>query len=367
MTKIRTAPKTDSIYSLLKRQIEDGAFPRGVLPVEPELAARLQVSRKTLRSALARLALENYIVRVKGEGTFINREREAKGRILVLVQDMEDVTNPARYILPGIQHEADAMNLEMETCSTLSLLAGPPDLAVRRILRKKYCGILSMDSNFFGSEPILGILKKTGLPVILPHALRRDSEITGFAVLGTDYWQVMSDGLRYLAGLGHRRVAYLSYREFRISRTGYFQLLSEIGLDGSPELYGEVSSFRDHDAVMASIERLFAGLRKKPSAVFCFSDYFAVCLYEYLNRRELRIPEDVAVLSIGGMIGCDFLSPPLSAIWFDCAGIGRTAVRTLMEMRSKNEITRPFAATPHYLTERESTRKPETKETRRWA
>jgi len=367
MAQIRTAPKTDFVYSLLKRQIEDGAFPRGVLPVEPELAARLQVSRKTLRSALARLALENYIVRVKGEGTFINRGRETKDRILVLIRETEDVTNPDRYILSGIQEEAASLNLEVETCSALSLLSGPPDSVLQRIRLKNYRGILSMNANFLGTEPVISLLKKTGLPVILTHALPRDARLTGFAVMGTDYRKVMSDGLRYLAGLGHRRVAYLSFREFRIERTGYFRLLKEIGLDDSPELYFQFRKYNDRVSILADLERQFDSLRKPPTAVLCFSDYFALCLYEFLNARHIRIPDDIAVLSIGGMIGCDFLSPPLSAIWFDCAGIGRTAVRTLMEMSSKNETTRPFVATPHYLTERESTRKPETKETRRWA
>ena len=108
---------------------------------------------------------------------------------------------------------------------------------------------------------------------------------------------------------------------------------------------------------MRSIGNLFSGLRAKPTAVLCFSDFFALCLYDYLNEHRIRIPKDIAVLSIGGMIGCDFLTPSLSAIDFDCAGIGRTAVRTLMDMKLKNETARPFTITPHYLTERESTRK----------
>ena len=356
-TRIRKTPKTDSVYSLLKQRIENGWYPEGVLPVEPELAAALHVSRKTLRAALTRLALENYIVRVKGEGTFLNRDRETRGRILVLIRETDDITNPDRYILSGIQEEAASLNLKVETCSTLSLLSAPPDTVLRQIRLKNYRGILSMDSNFFGGEPIIDLLKKTGLPVILPHAFPRDAQLTGFTVMGTDYLQVMSDGLRYLAGLGHRRVAYLSFHEFRIERSGYFRLLKEIGLDDSPELYFEFQKHNDRASILADLERQFDSLRKRPTAVLCFSDYFALCLYEFLHSRRIRIPDDVAVLSIGGMIGCDFLSPPLSALWFDCAGIGRTAVRTLQEMNLKNETARPFMVTPHHLTERESTQK----------
>ena len=167
----------------------------------------------------------------------------------------------------------------------------------------------------------------------------------------------MRDGLAYLVGLGHRRIAYLAYSELRIARKDYFRLLEELGPDRDRALYFNSPSYNDHDVILASIEKMFAGCGKPPTAVLCFSDYFAICLYEYLQKHHIRIPEDIAVLSIGGMIGCDFLNPPLSAIDFDCMAIGRTAVRTLMEMRMKNESSRPFMTTPHHLTERESTRK----------
>lgn len=359
MPEIRRTPKADAVYALLKRRILEGGYPEGVLPIEPDLAVQLKVARKTLRSALARLALENYIVRIKGEGTFIRRAEERMGKILVLLRDGEDITNPDRYILPGIQQEAAAMNLAVETCTMLSLTAGPPDAAVRRIQRRMYSGILSMTSNFRGDEPIIGILKETGLPVVLPHAQPSDSEKTGFAVMGTDYPQVVRDGLHYLASLGHRRIAYLAHREFRIGRENYFQILEELGLPRDEKLYVNSPSHNDRDTILAAVERLFTGLRKRPTAVFCFSDFFAICLYEYLRRHRIRIPEDIAVLSIGGMIGCDFLTPPLSAMDFGCAEIGRTAVRVLMEMKMKHETTRPFMIMPHHLTERESTRKPD--------
>ena len=89
MMQIRKAPKTEAVYLKLKEQIASGMYPTGMLPVEPELAEQLQVARKTLRSALTRLALENYIVRIKGEGTFINRSAKEAGRILVMVRDEE--------------------------------------------------------------------------------------------------------------------------------------------------------------------------------------------------------------------------------------------------------------------------------------
>ncbi|MBO4630282.1 MAG: LacI family DNA-binding transcriptional regulator, partial [Lentisphaeria bacterium] len=289
--RIRKAPKTENVYLLLKERITGDGFPGDILPMEPELAEQLGVSRNTVRSALARLTLENYIVRIKGQGTFVNRSAGEDARILVMVRDEEGITTPDRYILPGIQQEAAAMNLQVDTCTCLSLTAGSPEAAVRRIMDKNYRGIISMESNFNGTEPIIDILKRTGLPVLLPHAMPHDAENTPFAVMGTDYHQVMRDALQYLAGLGHRRIAYLAYSELRIARKDYFRLLEELGPDRDPKLYFDSPSYRDHDVIVSSIEKMFAGCRKQPSAVLCFSDYFALCLYEYLQAKHLSIPE----------------------------------------------------------------------------
>lgn len=357
MIRFRTAPKTEEIYCLLKDKIAAGDYAsNGMLPIEPVLAEELGVSRKTLRSALARLAMENIVERVKGKGTFICGN-ETEKKILVIVGDIEDVTAPERYILPGIQQEAAASGFAVETCAELSLDLTSENNIVDLIKRKNYCGILSFSSNYRGDEPAIEILRKTGLPVLLVHALEKDAQTTGFAVMGTDYRQVIRDGLEYLARQGHRRVTYLAFNNHRISREGYFSLLKQIGLDDDSSLRAEITSPCNEKIISEEIAAFFDTLKKRPTAVFCFSDFFAVCLYKYFQTKNIRVPEDIAVLSIGGLIGCDFLSPPLSAIDFDCLGIGRKAVRTLLEMKMKNVTTLPFTVSPHHVTERESTQK----------
>ena len=64
--QIRKAPKTEAVYELLKGRIAAGTYADGPLPVEPLLAEELRVSRKTLRSALSRLALENLVIKIAG-------------------------------------------------------------------------------------------------------------------------------------------------------------------------------------------------------------------------------------------------------------------------------------------------------------
>jgi len=60
------------LQEVLKEQIESGVWRAGeALPSEPELARRFGISRVVVRQALAILADDRQIVRVKGRGTFV--------------------------------------------------------------------------------------------------------------------------------------------------------------------------------------------------------------------------------------------------------------------------------------------------------
>jgi len=65
----------DRLVSELRQMIFDGALKPGArLPNEPELAARMNVSRSTLRTALQILEREGFIIRRRGIGTFVVEE-----------------------------------------------------------------------------------------------------------------------------------------------------------------------------------------------------------------------------------------------------------------------------------------------------
>ena len=62
----------ERIYQLLRSSIEDGTYrPGDKLPSENELIEQLNVSRVTVRAALAQLVRENLVVKRQGKGTFV--------------------------------------------------------------------------------------------------------------------------------------------------------------------------------------------------------------------------------------------------------------------------------------------------------
>lgn len=324
---------------------------------EVDLAVELGISRKTLRRALDQMARERLIDRVKGKGTFVARDGGQRRKILIVLNENQDISNPYPYLMPGILFAAAAADIEVENCMPQSLLSLPPELAAAKIRADRPIGILMLGNNFTGREPVLEPLRQTGVPVVLPHCAAGDRDSSGFAAMHVDYEQVVLDGLRYLKAQGHRRIGtvYKSDDGHGISRERYRALQQQAGVDLDPACFCRTAYH--YATIKAGVEQLLL-LPRPPTALFCYSDFFALHVYRCLKQRGIRIPEDMSVLSIGGHIGCNYLIPTLSAIDFDLPRIGRAAVELLLELAGHPPPpgeAMPEVISPHHIVEREST------------
>jgi len=101
----------EDIKSIIeKREIE----PSGQLPSENILASRLNVSRATIRTALARLEYDGLIVRVHGKGTFVREKSISLETSLTEKWDfipmLEENGRKVKIELLGIHHRSAGSN-----------------------------------------------------------------------------------------------------------------------------------------------------------------------------------------------------------------------------------------------------------------
>ncbi|EMS70756.1 GntR family transcriptional regulator [Ruminiclostridium cellobioparum] len=67
-------PAYFQLKNIILDKIKSGEYPAGsLIPSERELSESLGISRMTARQAINQLAAENYLVREKGKGTFVNK------------------------------------------------------------------------------------------------------------------------------------------------------------------------------------------------------------------------------------------------------------------------------------------------------
>jgi len=352
--------KKNQTYDRIRAAIESGQYPCGSrLPAEPEFCRQLGVSRVTLRSALARLAKEGLIVRTPRNGTMVLPEP----RKLLFINDspgsMEEY-QPAMHILPGVNQACRQHGLGMDIFD-LSLIPSNGILALAEKIRQKYMGIITVASFFHGHEPILDLLRGTGLPAVLAHALEEDHKITGLPIIAMNERAAFADGLRHLACFGHRQVATVwlnSTHQRGYSKEDYAALLDSLGMNSDPALTINLPNYNEK-TVFEMIQNFFRQQKVRPTALMCFSDYIAMLCYPALQALGLRIPEDVAVMGFCGMPTRTLLTPPLSTVDVGYARIGTMAVELILRadewFRPEGKGEAPLIYSPHVLDCRQST------------
>lgn len=358
--------KKDAVYHQLRNAIRSGKLkPLEKFPAEQQLAGELNVSLNTLRDSLNRLKQEGLIVKVNGKGTFVaDKVQHGGGCYLAILNETSDIASPPQYILPGIEKHLRESGLRLETCFNFTFRHFTHEHAMRLFKEHSINGVFLLENNFTGKEPEIDLLRKSGLPVAIPGSKLQDEKIVDFAIMRPDSRQAFGDGIRYLARLGHRRIGTISnntalYSLRGFSRDEYREFLSLNGLDASPCLIKETphcpfTALRE--PVIRAVRELVLGPRP-PTAIVCYSDFWAIYVYEALKQMHIRIPEQVAVMGYCGYPESKFMDPPLSTVDQEYENIGRMAVDLMLKSSEwfKPGVKGPVIITPHRLVERKST------------
>lgn len=110
------------VYDRMYAMIQDGIYPPGSqLPSEPDLAVQMNVSRMTLRRALALLQEDDLVINIRGKGNFIN-EHNPDGAL----HGIETVQHPVYGAFSGHIDETE-MEFRIE----------PPTEAITQSLKRR--------------------------------------------------------------------------------------------------------------------------------------------------------------------------------------------------------------------------------------
>ncbi len=143
---------------------------------------------------------------------------------------------------------------------------------------------------------------------------------------------------------GHRKICFINNVD-PIPATsgrlgGYKQALEEYGLAFDPSFVCSETpdSGGGYRGAMELMQRA-----DRPSALFCFNDMMAMGVYDALRKLNLRIPEDVGVISFDNHeLIAAHLYPPLSSMELPHYEMGAWAAEQLIEMSSKPNDHKPI-------------------------
>lgn len=202
----------------------------------------------------------------------------------VFVVDFEESTELEVELLRSLAHQTDGL-----------ILASPRSLAA--------------DRTAAGSKPVVVINQDPPLAV------------------GCDYLQGAAQALEHLAGLGHRRVAYVAGPERSWSDSRRREGLgraSELGIE--VVLIGSQRPTVDGGAAAAE-----AVVASGVTAAITFNDVVAVGLVRAVRERGVRVPEDLSVIGFDDTFLAPLVTPALTSVGTDLRELGRRATALLVE------------------------------------
>ncbi|MFO1399551.1 MAG: LacI family DNA-binding transcriptional regulator [Burkholderiales bacterium] len=148
-------------------------------------------------------------------------------------------------------------------------------------------------------------------------------------LVGFSHEDVGAAVARHLVAKGHRRFGMIFADDERAlaRRRGF---LSELAARGvvAPRIE-TVAAPSTLGLGRQSLARLLAR-GKPPTAVFCSSDLLAHGALEEARSRDLRMPQDLALMGFGDLDFAQHTSPALSTVRIDRAAIGRRAAELVL-------------------------------------
>lgn len=243
-------------------------------------------------------------------------------------------------LIRGIDQEARSHGLHVLVSSSHD---GTEDAAAAlRAMQGRVDGIVILSS-----PRVDAAFLQANLPENLPAVLlNSDVKAGAAAVLNIDNFAGTYAMVRHLAGLGHRRIAFVTGPkdnfDARQREAGFGAAMAEL-VPGAP-LRVVAGDFSESSGYLAGRELLAAKLR--PQAVFAANDMMAVGCLQAFKEAGIDVPGDIALAGFDDIPIARYVTPPLSTVRVRIAELGKNAMDLLADL-----INRPgsSAASVHTL------------------
>jgi LacI family transcriptional regulator len=213
------------------------------------------------------------------------------------------------------------------------------------MMRLKIAGIIAAPpfrSESLPVDPLWKEIKRSGFPLVL---LNRELEPPIFHQVTIDNKGGIRLAMETLSSLGHKRVAYITGSvdiiPIRQRYEAFREFSPKYGFDIDDQLV-ESCEFSAQGGY-ESCARLWARLKKKPTAIMVFGDTPAQGVMRFFHQQNIRVPEAVSVLGFDGTDSSEFSQISLSTVVTPLYEMGKRAFHLL-----KQEMDRPLAQ-PHSI------------------
>ncbi len=327
----------------IEAQIMDGTLVAGEkLPSERILQQELNISRATVRQAISTLTQRNLLQSIAGTGSFIlERQPITVGSGLIGLV----VSSPNFHFFYPQLAAAFSQRLQEAGYSIMMSLHNDSTDVFARIEREMLArGIAGMaitpprHGDLSRIDDLISEMRQAQIPVVFIG--RRSERYREIDCVATDNYQIGYQAAKHLIALGHERIIHIGLLDYSTGQdraNGYREAMLEMGLE--PQII-EMAEFpietssdgsqSEHLAVPAHKAAYKIWKEARPTAAFCFNDITAMGVYKALRELNLRIPQDVSLISVDDLITVRHFEVPLSTFALPGEAIGRQSADLLL-------------------------------------
>ncbi len=336
------------IQNIILDEIRSGTLsPGSPIYSEHELAARLDVSRLTVRRAYGEMVNKGLLYSIHGKGTYVSADaanstgaqspsdRRRLGTTLAVV--FPEISQFFGPILHSIEDEAKAKGMQIQLIFNSSLRS--ENDAIDRVLATESTGGLIITPYRRSTQRSYSKymdVYRSGIPTVMvgkpPFHLHFDSVYCDDVVATFD---LVSE----LRTRGHERVAWLmdssgDAEAIAERKEGYLRALAEGSASGTATLIDTVTPAWEGNLVE------LMGKPDRPTAIASDNDMSAARALNLLLANGFRVPEEVSIVGFDNYELCETLSVPLSSMSQPRAEMGRRAFELLREQIGREESQR---------------------------
>lgn len=333
-------PKYLVVADTLRREIAEGVFTDGqTLMTEEELRLRFNVSRQTVRQAIALLEDDGLVDRRRGSGTYVRhgpRQRQGSISVGVITTYITD------YIFPNIVGGIE--NVLSENGCVMSLSATYNDPKTERAILERMIaggvdGLIVEGTRTAEETPNRDLyqrLAERNIPVLFMN--------TYYPALRGRPHVIMDDygggrmAAREIIARGYSRPAFMFKEDDLQGRERGRGFLDETTMRGVDVPAENRLWFTTEDRMnLFASERAHAFLHrladgKSADCLVCYNDVFALNVIRSLADLGCRVPEDLGMISFDNAYFAEVNRPALTTLGHPKEEFGAMAAEKLLRM-----------------------------------
>lgn len=331
--------KFQEIIDWIKEKVEEGKWKAGErIPTENELARQFGVSRQTVRHALDVLEAEKYVVRTQGSGTYVGprakvqREpREQHHNIAVISTYVDYYIFP--HVLRGVESTLTSAGYTLQISFTNDSVHHERTILTNLIERNDVDGIIVEPAKSALPNPNMPLYRQLmdmNIPMIFFNASYPELSLPCVRI---DDYETALKATELLIEAGHTRIAGIFNAEDGQGHLRYAGFLKALW-DHHLRTDAKKTIWLDSDVIwnLQVIEDYLFDCLSDATGVVCYNDEVAYDVISLAQKRGIRIPEELSVVSIDDSNLASMCPVPITSFIYPKEELGRKLGENILKI-----------------------------------